>query len=98
MRRASASEGTVPTQLQIVIETAADGVHVGIVEAGDDGAPAHIDDLGGVIPERHDLLVAPDGDEATLPDGHGGGKGTAFVLRGNAATILVIFFVTYLAK
>src|SRR5262249_26513339 len=77
----------VPAQLEVVVEAAADGMDVRIVETGDDRAPAEIDDLGpGPGAGEHVALVA-DGREASILDGDRLG-GRQMRVAGRKATVL----------
>jgi hypothetical protein len=75
----------IPPQFHIVVEAAADRVHVRIVEAGDDRAAADVDHLRPVVPIRQHVMVGADGEEAPVLEGHRGGERSAVVLGGEAA-------------
>ncbi|MNG91044.1 hypothetical protein D3C79_499510 [compost metagenome] len=64
-----------PTQFEVVVQAAADQVQVGVVEAGDDRALLEVDDLRGGAFMSHGFGVTANGNEATVLDGDGGGRG-----------------------
>src|SRR5262249_35577035 len=61
----------VPAQLHVVVQAAADDVHVVVDEAGNDAATGQVDALRLGAGERHDLAVAADGDKAPVLHGRG---------------------------
>jgi hypothetical protein len=58
---------------------------VRIIEARDDRPAADVDHGGAIPAMTYDLLLRSDGEEATILDGHRGGKRAALVLGGDAA-------------
>ncbi len=75
----------VPTQLHVVVQAAADDVHVAVDQPGD-GAPAlQVDHLGGGAGQLHDLEARADGDELAVADGHGFGLRIGAVKGGELA-------------
>jgi hypothetical protein len=79
-----AARDAVPSELEGVVEPAADRVGVRVGQAGDDATVAGVDDLGGGAGERPDLGVGPDCDEASARDGEGPRLGARGVHRGHA--------------
>ncbi len=74
----------IPAELEVVVQPAADDMQVGIVETGDDGASAEIDDAGCRAAQRQDGAVRTDGQDAAVAEGHGFRERALFVLRGDA--------------
>ncbi len=50
-----------------------------VVEPGNDGAPAQVDNLSGRSFVGHGLGIAAHGDKTAILDGHGGGVGVLAV-------------------
>ena len=75
----------VPAQLHVVVEAAADDVHVAVDQARDDAPPFEVDAAGLRPGELHDLMIAADGGEAPVADGDGRGLGLLPVQGRNLA-------------
>jgi hypothetical protein len=80
MRSASASgRHAFPAQFQVVVQATTDEVQVRVIQAGDDGASAQVDDLGGGLLQTHHVGGAADFNEFAAADGDGLGDGVLLV-------------------
>src|SRR5262245_54349554 len=56
-QRVSERRHAVPAQFHVVVETAADRMHVRIVETGNHGPAADVDNFGRLASKTHDFAV-----------------------------------------
>jgi len=75
---------SVPAQLHVVIEAAANRMHVRIVEARNNRPAAEIDNLGTRAAQAHDFFVGADGEKTAILNGHCLDEGTRTAERRNA--------------
>ena len=75
----------VPTQLHVVVEPAADRMHVRVVETGNRRPAAKIDDFGLRGAMSHDLFIGSNRREPPVLDSDGLGERTALILSRNTA-------------
>src|SRR5262245_62832816 len=58
----------IPAQLHVVVEPAADDVHVAVDQTGDDAAPLEIDASRARTGQAHDVLLGPGCNETVAAD------------------------------
>jgi len=84
MRIASASD-SVPAQLHVVVQAAANDVHMAVDQSGNGPPAIQVDHAGARCRELHHVLALAHGDEAAVGDGHGIGLRIGAIERGELA-------------
>src|ERR1700719_3715518 len=57
---------TIPAQLKVVVEPAADRMHMRIIESRNDGAPPAVDDSRCRLATTRNLFISPDGNHLSI--------------------------------